>query len=298
MDFERVLKEKIEKTERCICKYLPGEEGFAKELAQAMCYAMQAGGKRLRPLILGATYEMFGGKGQVAEPFMAALEMIHTHSLIHDDLPALDNDGYRRGRKATHVVFGEAMGILSGDALLNYAYEAALHSFDLAADQGEISRVVLSLQILAAKTGLYGMLGGQSVDVACGGCAVDGKILEGIYLKKTSALLEAAFMIGAVLAGASSGQVGAMEQAGRKIGLAFQIQDDILDVTGSVEELGKPIHSDEKNDKTTYVTLYGMDRAVSQVEKLSGEALEIFRSLGQEGSFPARLAKWLVTRKK
>ena len=167
MDFERLLEEKIEKTEACINKYLPREEGPAKKLAQAMGYAMQAGGKRLRPLILGESYALFGGRGRIAEPFMAALEMIHTHSLIHDDLPALDNDDQRRGRKATHVVFGEAMGILSGDALLNYAYEVALHSFDLAEGSGEVSRVVLSLQILAAKTGLYGMLGGQSVDVDC-----------------------------------------------------------------------------------------------------------------------------------
>lgn len=298
MDFEKVLREKIEKTEKIVCGYLPGEEGFAGELAQAMRYAMQAGGKRLRPLILGASYEMFGGEGRVAEPFMAALEMIHTHSLIHDDLPALDDDGYRRGRKATHVVFGEAMGILSGDALLNYAYEAALHSFDLTGDERENSGVILSLQILAAKTGLYGMLGGQSVDVGCEGQAIDSEILEGIYLRKTAALLEAAFMIGAVLAGASAGQVRAMEQAGRKIGLAFQIQDDILDVTGSMEELGKPVHSDERNEKTTYVALYGMEEAAGQVEKLSGEALEIFKSMGQEEAFLPRLVRWLVTRKK
>lgn len=298
MDFERLLEEKIEKTEACINKYLPREEGPAKKLAQAMGYAMQAGGKRLRPLILGESYALFGGRGRIAEPFMAALEMIHTHSLIHDDLPALDNDDQRRGRKATHVVFGEAMGILSGDALLNYAYEVALHSFDLAEGSGEVSRVVLSLQILAAKTGLYGMLGGQSVDVDCAGRAADKEMLEEIYLKKTAALLEAAFMIGAVLAGATAAQIQGMEQAGRKFGLAFQIQDDILDVTGSEEELGKPLYSDEKNGKTTYVTIYGIEEAKTQAEKLSREAVELLEGMGQGDGFLPQLVIWLLTRKK
>ncbi len=298
VDFERLLEEKIEKTEACINKYLPREEGPAKKLAQAMGYAMQAGGKRLRPLILGESYALFGGRGRIAEPFMAALEMIHTHSLIHDDLPALDNDDQRRGRKATHVVFGEAMGILSGDALLNYAYEVALHSFDLAEGSGEVSRVVLSLQILAAKTGLYGMLGGQSVDVDCAGRAADKEMLEEIYLKKTAALLEAAFMIGAVLAGATAAQIQGMEQAGRKFGLAFQIQDDILDVTGSEEELGKPLHSDEKNGKTTYVTIYGIEEAKTQAEKLSREAVELLEGMGQGDGFLPQLVIWLLTRKK
>lgn len=241
---------------------------------------------------------MFGGTGRMPEPFMAALEMIHTHSLVHDDLPALDNDDYRRGKKATHVVYGEAMGILSGDALLNYAYEAALHGFDLTAQPSETSRVVLALQILAAKTGLYGMLGGQSVDVDCEGKAADGDILQGIYLRKTSALLEAAFMIGAVLAGASAEQIRAMEQAGRKTGLAFQIQDDILDVTGSTKELGKPIHSDERNQKSTFVALYGLEEATGQVERLSREAMEILQGMAKEEDFLPKLAEWLITRKK
>lgn len=301
MDFDRILEEKIRNTEKCIDRYLPREEGFAKKLSQAMCYAMQAGGKRLRPLILGETYALFGGRGGAAEPFMAALEMIHTHSLIHDDLPALDDDDQRRGRRATHVVFGEAMGILSGDALLNHAYETALHSLTLAGSAEEMSRAALSLQILAEKTGIGGMLGGQSVDVDCGGNAADAAMLEEIYLKKTSALLEAAFMIGAVLAGAAPAEVRAMEQAGRKVGLAFQIQDDILDVTGSEEELGKPLHSDEKNEKKTYVTLYGLQEAAGQVEKLSEEALKILHSAGQDQEsrdFLEQLIRRLITRKK
>lgn len=295
MNFEKELEQKTAAAEACIRRYLPAEEGFAGRLAQAMNYAMLAGGKRLRPLFLQESYRMFGGAGNLAEPFMAALEMIHTHSLVHDDLPALDNDDYRRGRKASHVVFGEAMGILSGDALLNYAYEAALHGFDLTK---ETSRVVLALQILAAKSGLYGMLGGQSVDVDCGGRGLDGDALISVYLKKTSALIEAAFMIGAVLAGARDEQIRAMEQAGRKIGLAFQIQDDILDVSGSISKLGKPIHSDEKNQKSTYVTLYGMEEAAGQVKRLSGEAVEILEGMAGEKEFLLCLIRQLVTRNK
>ena len=295
MNFDKELERKTAEAEACIRRYLPQEEGFSGRLAQAMNYAMLAGGKRLRPLFLQESYRMLGGTGSLAEPFMAALEMIHTHSLIHDDLPALDNDDYRRGRKAVHVVFGEAMGILSGDALLNYAYEAALHGFDLTK---ETSRVVLALQILAAKSGLYGMLGGQSVDVDCGGKVLDGDTLISIYLNKTSALIEAAFMIGAVLAGADDEQIRAMEQAGRKIGLAFQIQDDILDVSGSLSNLGKPVHSDEKNQKSTYVTLYGMEEAAGQVKRLSGEAVEILKRMPGEKEFLLHLVRQLITRNK
>lgn len=296
MNFEQLLKQKTEETESCIRRYLPKEEGFAKELAEAMNYAMLAGGKRLRPLILMESFRMFGGTGPIVQPFMAALEMIHTHSLIHDDLPALDNDDYRRGRKAVHVVYGEAMGILSGDALLNYAYEAALHGFDLAKKSEEVSRVALALQILAAKTGLYGMLGGQSVDVACEGKRIGGDTLRGIYLQKTSALLEAAFMIGAVLAGASSDEIRAVEQAGRKIGLAFQIQDDILDVAGSEKDLGKPVHSDEKNKKSTFVALYGLEEAAARVKELSEEAIKILQGMAGGEDFLPKLVEWLITR--
>lgn len=295
MNFEEILERKIDETDRRVRKYLPREDGFAGKLAQAMNYAMGSGGKRLRPLILWETYEMFGGSGPEAEPFMAALEMIHTHSLVHDDLPALDDDDYRRGRQATHVAYGEAMGILSGDALLNYAYEVALHSFDL---PGDPARKALALQILAAKSGLYGMLGGQSVDVDWEGRRMDKETLQGVYLQKTAALLEAAFMIGAILAGAGADQAKAMERAGRNVGLAFQIQDDILDVTASSEELGKPAHSDEKNHKSTYVTLYGMEEAARQVKALSAQAAAVLLSLAPEKEFLPRLVKWLSTRKK
>ena len=250
MNFQDELKRRTDEIEEMFRSFLPAEEGFARTMAQAMNYSMLAGGKRLRPMLIQETYRLFGGTEKVAEPFMAGMEMIHTHSLIHDDLPALDNDDYRRGRLTTHKVYGEAMGVLSGVALLNYAYETMLQAFSLTEDQ---DRVICALKVMAEKTGIHGMLGGQSVDVENDGKPLEKEMLDYIYRNKTSALIEASMMTGAILAGADEQQVAVVEEAAGNIGLAFQIQDDILDVTSTDEELGKPVHSDEKNNKVTYV---------------------------------------------
>lgn len=295
MNFEEQLKEKVGEIEKIIRKYLPREEGFASNLAKAINYSMTAGGKRLRPMLMQETFRMFKGNSRVIEPFMAAMEMIHTHSLIHDDLPALDNDELRRGRKTTHVVFGEAMGILSGDALLNYAYEVMFHSFDL---DTSVQRTALAMQIIAAKTGIYGMLGGQSVDVENDGKELDMGTLEYIYKNKTAALIEASMMTGAVLAGAEDEKIRIIEKAASRIGLAFQIQDDILDITSTREELGKPIHSDEKNHKITYVTLKGIQAASEQVSRLSEEATELLDGLEEKNEFLRQLIEYLIRRRK
>lgn len=295
MNFKEELQNKTQEAEKLILRYLPREEGFARNLAAAMNYSMKAGGKRLRPILMKETYAMFGGRGQVIEPFMVGMEMIHTHSLIHDDLPALDNDEYRRGKKTTHVVFGEAMGILSGDALLNYAYEVLFHSFDLSPGD---ERVVLALQVLASKTGIYGMLGGQSVDVENDGKPLSLSMLEYIYKNKTSALIEASMMTGAILAGADDRSIRTIERIAYLVGIAFQIQDDILDVTSTSEELGKPVGSDEKNHKTTYVTLVGLNKAAQEVERLSGEALSLLDSLEEKNPFLYQLVEELVHRRK
>lgn len=295
VNFREELEKRTEQVNGLIGKFLPKEEGFAAEMAKAINYSMTAGGKRLRPLLMWESYRLFGGKGQVVAPFMVAMEMIHTHSLIHDDLPAIDNDQYRRGKKTTHAVFGEAMGILSGDALLNYAYEVVFHAFDLEPDNKNIP---LALQILASKVGLYGMLGGQSVDVTNEGQPVSEEMLLYIYENKTSALIEASMMVGAILAGASDDSIRSMEKVGRNIGLAFQIQDDILDLTSTTEELGKPVHSDEKNNKTTYVTLYGIDGAHRKVEQLSQEAIDLMDSLKEKNEFLRELLYSLITRTK
>lgn len=295
VNFKEEMNFRREKIEGLLESYLPREEGFARGLAEAMNYSMKAGGKRLRPLMMWEAYQMFGGRQTVIQPFMAAIEMIHTHSLIHDDLPAIDNDRYRRGKETTWAVYGESMGVLSGDALLNYAYEVAFHAFDLAKDK---EQTALALQVLACKTGIFGMLGGQSVDVANDGKEMGEELLTYIYKNKTSALIEASLMVGAILAGASDEKIRTMEQIGHYVGLAFQIQDDILDVTSTEEVLGKPIHSDEKNHKVTYVTLKGLDQAKKEVAELSKEAILLFDSLEEKNEFLRQLILELVERKK
>lgn len=298
VNFQDELKKRTEEIEAVLKSYLPREEGFAKTMAQAMNYSVLAGGKRLRPMLILETCRMFGGEDKLAYPFMAAMEMIHTHSLVHDDLPALDNDDYRRGRLTTHKVYGEAMGVLSGVALLNYAYEVMLTAFDLAEDEKARARVINALKVMSHKTGLYGMLGGQSVDVENDGKPMSREMINYIYENKTSALIEGSMMAGAILGGASAEEVAVVEKAASGIGLAFQIQDDILDVTSTAEELGKPIHSDEKNHKTTYVTLMGIDKASQQVAELSEEAVKLLEGLNKKNEFLFTLVKELVGRRK
>lgn len=296
MNFKEEQDNRVKEIEKVLAKYLPKPEGYQKVIMEAMAYSVTAGGKRLRPMLMKETFVMFGGEGAVVEPFMAAIEMIHTYSLVHDDLPAMDNDEYRRGRRTTHVVYGEGMGILAGDALLNYAFETAVEAFELAPTQA--SRVAKALKILAGKAGIYGMIGGQVVDVSSCGENLTQEMLDFIYELKTGALIESAMMIGAVLAGAEDDEVATVERIASLTGLAFQIQDDILDVTSTMEELGKPIHSDEKNEKTTYVTLKGLDKAVADVAQISEEAISLLQGLGKENPYLEELLKALVHRKK
>lgn len=243
------------------------------------------------------TYHMFGGEGEVIEPFMAAIEMIHTYSLIHDDLPALDNDDYRRGKKTCHIVYGEDMAILAGDALLNYAYETASKAFDMAKGQ-ETERVIQAMKILASKPGIYGMIGGQTADVELEGTPLTMEQILFIHKNKTSALIEACMMIGAVLAGADEDEVKRMEQCGEAIGLAFQIQDDILDLVGDEEEIGKPVGSDERNHKVTYVTLKGLEQSKEDVREISMKAIDILKDYDQENGYLTRLTEYLISRTK
>ena len=312
MDFDRELKKKVSQVEVTIKKYLPKEDGVQKSLLEAMNYSFLAGGKRLRPLLMSECYRMAGGTEEVIEPFMAAQEMIHTYSLVHDDLPAMDNDLYRRGKKTTHAVYGEAMAILAGDGLLNYAFETACRAFSLKGGEEEGSdaasgkqecsaaRIGGALKILAEKAGIYGMIGGQAVDVEAEKrkLRLDGEKLLFIHVHKTAALIQSSMMIGAYLAGADEKFVQDMEKAGYAIGVAFQIQDDILDITSTLEELGKPVGSDEKNDKLTYVSVYGLERSKQDVERLSDEALEILKSVSQRNEFLEELIISLITRRK
>lgn len=296
MNFKEEYQKRIESIESILEKYLPVQEGYQKIIMEAMEYSLMAGGKRLRPMLMKESFTLFGGEGEIIEPFMAAIEMIHTYSLVHDDLPAMDNDEYRRGRKTTHVVYGEDMGILAGDALLNYAFETACRAFDIAPEQS--SCIGQALKILAGKAGIYGMIGGQVVDVKESGHILTGDMLDFIYRLKTSALIESSMMIGAVLAGADTGDTEKMEKIARRIGLAFQIQDDILDVTSTTEVLGKPVHSDEKNEKTTYVTWKGLEESKEEVSRMTEEAVCELRTMQADGGFLEELLKSLVYREK
>lgn len=296
--FMEELQQKVEHINDVLEKFLPAEEGQQRIIFEAMNYSVRAGGKRLRPMLMEETYHMFGGSSAVIEPFMAAIEMIHTYSLVHDDLPAMDNDEYRRGKKTTHAVYGEAMGILAGDALLNLAYETAAKAFGMEVAD---TRVARAFAVLAKKAGVYGMVGGQVVDVESeksDDCPITREKLDFIYRLKTGALIESSMMIGAILAGASSDEVSRVEQIAAKLGLAFQIQDDVLDVTSTLEVLGKPVGSDEKNNKATYVTFEGLDKAVSDVERISKEAEEQLDDLGYDDAFLKELFEYLIHREK
>lgn len=296
--FMEELQQKVEHINDVLEKFLPAEEGQQRIIFEAMNYSVRAGGKRLRPILMEETYHMFGGSSAVIEPFMAAIEMIHTYSLVHDDLPAMDNDEYRRGKKTTHAVYGEAMGILAGDALLNLAYETAAKAFCMEVADARVAR---AFAVLAKKAGVYGMVGGQVVDVESeksDDCPITREKLDFIYRLKTGALIESSMMIGAILAGASSDEVSRVEQIAVKLGLAFQIQDDVLDVTSSLEVLGKPVGSDEKNNKATYVTFEGLDKAVSDVERISKEAEKLLDDLGYDDAFLKELFEYLIHREK
>lgn len=295
MEIKSELEKRISEIETIIEQYRPREEGYQKTVLRAMNYSVRAGGKRLRPMLMQETYKLFGGNSKVIEPFMAAIEMIHTYSLVHDDLPAMDNDLYRRGKKTTHAVFGEAMGILAGDGLLNFAYETAAKSFFLEPENPNTGK---AFSVLAGKAGIYGMVGGQTVDVESEGREVDEEKLSFIYRFKTSALLESSMLVGAILAGADEGQQEVIESVAGLVGMAFQIQDDILDETSTLEVLGKPIGSDKKNHKSTYVSLFGMEASRQEVERLTLQAMEELKSLSLENEFLSELLLYLIHREK
>lgn len=293
-DFQRQMKEKVEDIEKMLQEYLPKQKGYQSVIMEAMGYSLMAGGKRLRPMLMLETYRLFQGSCKAIRPFMAAIEMIHTYSLVHDDLPALDNDDYRRGRKTTHIVYGEDMGILAGDALLNYAFETAFQAF--VTDPQDSLLIGRALGVLGKKAGIYGMIGGQVIDVKETGHVVSKEVLDTIYVLKTSALIEASMMIGAIFGGASEEEVKKVEKVARYVGLAFQIQDDILDVTSTEEVLGKPIHSDEKNEKTTYVSLMGIEGAKKIVEEYSASAIDLLHQLSGKNEYLEQLLLELIHR--
>lgn len=291
MNFTDRLKEKTEEINAFLPEFYPAEDGKEAALCEAMKYSVMVGGKRIRPMILMETCRMFCGETEAAKPFAAALEMIHTYSLVHDDLPAMDNDTFRRGQLTTHAKYGEAMGILAGDGLLNYAFEVMS---DAVVEQG--AAAARAMRILAKCAGVRGMIAGQTVDLAWTGKSLSTELLDYINERKTAALLCGALMAGAALAGATEEELSVLKQIGIYVGLAFQIKDDILDVTGDEAKLGKPLHSDEKNDKRTYVALLGIEASEKAVQDYSQKAVELLDTLPYENPFLRELLLYLAGR--
>ncbi len=282
--YERFLPDIEKKLESCITA--------DNSAAQAMKYSLLSGGKRIRPILLLEFYALCGGKGDNALNFAAALEMIHTYSLIHDDLPCMDNDDMRRGRPSCHKAFGEDTALLAGDALLTLAFKTAAETDGIPAD-----RVLKAIAVLAENAGISGMVGGQVEDLAFEKSGATLDELRGMYLKKTSCLLSAGAVCGSILAGADDEELKYAAEYAEKLGLAFQIIDDILDCTSDEKTLGKPIGSDEKNGKTTYVTLLGIDGAKAEAERLSNEALTALCKIKGDNAALRELTADLLDRK-
>lgn len=301
-----------DKTDELIRTYLPKEDSKNhSEVIEALKYSFEIGGKRIRPLLMLSSYELSCGKKNVDEefiaPFMAAVEMIHTYSLIHDDLPAMDNDDLRRGKPTCHKAFDEAVAILAGDALLNYAYELLLsHTVKVVAkDPLRGARCLKATKILADSAGIYGMIGGQAADIKFESEEMNEKAdLEYIHHNKTGAIIKASLIMGGVLGNASESGLEKLSKIGRNIGLAFQIQDDILDEISSEEVLGKPIGSDSKNNKQTYISFVGLEQSKKDVDKLLEEAITLTDELTLEkfneennNSLLKELIEFLASRK-
>lgn len=292
MELQAELKERCAYIEAALEQAVPEQTAFPPVIFEAMRYSLLAGGKRLRPMMVLAACEAVGGKKEDALPFACALEMIHTYSLIHDDLPAMDNDDYRRGRLTNHKVYGEDMAILAGDGLLHHAMETMAD----ACLKNPTPQTVGAMKAITHGAGIQGMLVGQVVDVFMEGKPLNQDTLDFIHLHKTAAMIRGALEAGAVCGGADAETVAEFGLAGEKIGVAFQILDDILDVTSTLEELGKPIHSDEKNQKTTYVTLFGIEKSREIAAQLSEEAIAVWDKRGESCIFLRELTKYLLTR--
>jgi len=287
------MKNYIPMIEEALYGYLPSGDHPEQRVIEAARYSLELPGKRVRPCLTLAFCELCGGDIQSALPFACAVEMIHTYSLIHDDLPCMDDDDYRRGKPANHKVFGEDIALLAGDALQSMAYEAMLSATAVPAD-----RAAAAARVLAAKSGILGMVGGQTIDLMSEGKDPDIDVLRIMDEKKTACLIEAACMMGCICAGADDEEISAAERYAHALGIAFQIVDDILDVTSTTDQLGKPVGSDADNKKSTYVALLGIDRCRSLADKLTAEAIEALSVFKGDTSALADFALSLAKRKK
>ena len=286
------LRERIEVIDTSLDAYLPVRDVPQSEIYEAMRYSLFAGGKRLRPILMWECARMLGGSWETVRPFACALEMIHTYSLIHDDLPAMDNDDLRRGLPTNHIKFGEAIAILAGDALLNKAFEIVSEY-----EHKDVSRAMRAISVLASSSGTEGMIGGQVVDLASEGKDISLSELQYIHLLKTGAIIRSACVIGGILAGADDDELRAIDEYAKNLGIAFQIRDDILDVTGSEEELGKPIGSDAEKGKNTYVKLLGEWRSEELVNEFSYKAKAALSRFGDSADMLIKITDYLITRK-
>ena len=289
MEFTKLLKEKVAIVDSELKKYMDHEKNAQSDIYEAMSYSLMAGGKRLRPVIMLLTAEMCGGSEKEVLPFACALEMIHSYSLIHDDLPAMDNDDLRRGKPTNHIVYGEAMAILAGDALLNCAMETAL-SADVSAEV-----LIKALKVLFKSSGTEGMIGGQVIDIKNSELPEEG--LRNLHLLKTGAIIRSAGVVGGIISGASEKEIEAIDGFCMNLGIAFQIQDDVLDVKGNEKDLGKPVGSDADNNKTTYVTLYGIEKSQEMVIEYTEMAKKsIQECFGEKSENLIALADFLINR--
>ena len=293
MEFKKILKSKIDYIETLLKDYMPKEEGYQQTIMKAMNYSLESGGKRLRPILTLESCKIVGGKEEDAIPFAMAIEMIHTYSLIHDDLPALDNDDLRRGKPTNHKVFGEAMATLAGDALLNYAYEIMLSS---SINKKDSHKYLKAIYEIASHAGIYGMIGGQVVDVESENKIIEKEKLDFIHLNKTAAMIFGCMRAGAIIGGATEEQLDRITKYGKNIGLSFQIVDDILDITGDEEKLGKPIGSDIENHKSTYPSLVGLEKSRQIARQLVQEGKYSIEGLSTETDFLNQLGDYIISR--
>ena len=293
MNFKEELKNRVVNIEDLLNEYMPKVEGYQKTIFDSMNYSLKAGGKRLRPILTLEACKLVGGNEKDAYPFAIAIEMIHTYSLIHDDLPALDNDDLRRGRKTNHKVYGEAMAILAGDGLLNYAYEIMLRE---SLSKGEPEKYLKAINEIAKASGIYGMIGGQVVDIESEGKSIDMKKLDFIHMNKTAAIIIGCMRAGAIIGGASEEELENVTKYAKNIGLSFQIVDDILDIVGDEAKLGKKVGSDIDNEKSTYPSLIGLEKSKETANKLIAEAKMSIDYINKDSEFLNNLADYIVDR--
>lgn len=293
MLYNESMRRALRAVEDALPHYLPDTDTLQGVVSEAMAYACEAGGKRIRPVLLLEFCRICGGNAEDALPFACAIEMIHSYSLVHDDLPCMDNSPLRRGKPSVHVKYGEDMALLAGDALLNRAFECMLRP---AQSSIAAERRLRAAFVLASASGIDGMVGGQVIDLQSENRTISMEELEALQDGKTAALIRAACVMGCVLAGADEATCLAADRFGREVGLCFQIVDDILDVVSDEQTLGKPVHSDEENTKNTYVSLMGLDAARALAQERTAKALEALERFGDAGQGLRHLAQALLNR--